>query len=219
MLSCLKFDTKIQVKIQFHKLTPQSILTRATFPSLPETSYSQFAMRGFLGPFSKVWELSSESVKFSSEFYFAEYIWSRTDTCGLCLEVASSLSVWEVSAGPGPSPPSPEICLWKGNVTPSNSDTSISLNVNNFLDLSKVWYKFASKNCVIIYLSCTYIQIAFQFQFIQFLLFRSDVDLADVTGRLNLMCRKLPLFISSRFYISRCCLLHKRWATHIGHAP
>ena len=27
----------------------------------------------------------------------------------------------------------------------------------------------------------------------------SDVDLADVAGRLTLMCRKLPLFISSRF--------------------
>ena len=35
--------------------------------------------------------------------------------------------------------------------------------------------------------------------FIQFLLFRSDVDLADVTGRLTVMCRGLLLFISSRF--------------------
>ena len=35
--------------------------------------------------------------------------------------------------------------------------------------------------------------------FIQFLLFRSDVDLADVIGRLTIMCRKPLLFISSRF--------------------
>ena len=35
--------------------------------------------------------------------------------------------------------------------------------------------------------------------FIQFLLFRSDVDLADVTGRLTVMCRGPLLFISSRF--------------------
>ena len=35
--------------------------------------------------------------------------------------------------------------------------------------------------------------------FIQFLLFRSDVDLADVTGRLTVMCRGPLLFILSRF--------------------
>ena len=35
--------------------------------------------------------------------------------------------------------------------------------------------------------------------FIQFLLFRSDVDLADVTGRLTVMCCGPLLFISSRF--------------------
>ena len=47
----------------------------------------------------------------------------------------------------------------------------------------------------IVWESCFIIQA----WFIQFLLFRSDVDLADVTGRLTVMCRGPLLFISSRF--------------------
>ena len=34
---------------------------------------------------------------------------------------------------------------------------------------------------------------------------RSDVDLADITGGLKLMCGEPPFFIA-KVYLSRCCL-------------
>ena len=39
---------------------------------------------------------------------------------------------------------------------------------------------------------------------------RSDVDLADITGRLKLMCREPPLFILPRFIHQGVVYLHKR---------
>ena len=39
---------------------------------------------------------------------------------------------------------------------------------------------------------------------------RSDVDLADITGRLKLKCRELPLFILPRFIHQGVVYLYKR---------
>ena len=112
-------------------------------------------------------------VEFSSEFYFPEYIWSRRLIPGLCLEVASSLSVQR------------GLC-WPWAQSSISWDMFVKRKCNSLqlrhLDISwckqfpgyfkNSWYKFAT-NFFIIYLNCrnNISYIAFLFCFMSLFMF------------------------------------------------